>query len=95
MEENFEKFLSLLAHGKQPFIVFNEEDNNGNLQINIVLEALDEQHNSYGTITHNFFSHTDEDTGITTIKYNGETINNNILLADFIKNLESEYTNNV
>lgn len=87
MEENFEKFLSLLGHGKQPFIVFNEEDDYGDLHINIALEALDEQRNSYGVIVHKFFSHTDEDTGITNIKYNGETIDNNITLTDLLKHI--------
>ena len=77
MEENFEKYLSMLAHGNQPFVVYNDTTSYGDLNIIVATEALDEQGNKQGIISRKFFSRTDEDTGLTNICYLGETFEQN------------------
>lgn len=78
MEKNFEKYLSMLAHGNQPFVVFNDTNSYGDFTINVVTEALDENGEKKGIITHKFFSRLDEDTGLTCINYIGETFEDTV-----------------
>lgn len=73
MEKNFEKFLSMLAHGSNPFVVYNDENSYGEKTICVAVSSSPEygQDLQKTLITYKFFSTQDEDTGLNVIKYEG------------------------
>lgn len=94
MEQNFEKFLSMLAHGEQPFVVYNDVNSYGELTISIAVACKSEYGKKQKTLTiYKYHSFIDEDTGAMIMRYIGQTVETDEeynTLSSFVKVWENE-----
>lgn len=92
MEQNFAGFLSTLAHGNNPFVVYNDENSYGELTIYVVVKGGNEYGDDLQSIIiHKWMSIYDPDTDVNAMQYKGQTVKiaqNYNTLTDVCKGLE-------